>query len=108
MSHYSQTGCSLAGHIAILRCNVAILTSKLLGANCLEQIAITLTSCRSTATVVFNVYCKIKGKFVPQACNMCIFKHFKLILNVFSPVRRLERELVYNYTSNLYEIPSKN
>ena len=31
---YSQTGCSLASNIAILRCNVAILMCKLLGANC--------------------------------------------------------------------------
>ena len=31
---YSQTGCSLASNIAIMRCNVAILMCKLLGANC--------------------------------------------------------------------------
>ncbi len=31
---YSQTGCSFASNIAILRCNVAILMYKLLGANC--------------------------------------------------------------------------
>ena len=30
--NYSQTGCSLASNIAILRCNVAILMCKLLGA----------------------------------------------------------------------------
>ena len=30
---YSQTGCSLASNIAILRCNVAILMCKLLGPN---------------------------------------------------------------------------
>ena len=112
--HYSQTGCSLAGLTVkpdvLLRATLQYCDAMLQYwlASCLEQIAIALTSCRSTVTVVFNVYCKIKGKFVPQACNMCIFKHFKLILNVFLPVRRLERELVYNYTSNLYEIPSKN
>ena len=31
---YSQTGCSLASNISILRCNVAILMCKLLGPNC--------------------------------------------------------------------------
>ena len=67
-------------------------------ASCSDQIAIALTSCLSTVTTVFNVYCKIKDKF----------KHFKLILNVFSPIRQLERKLVYNYMSNLYQIPSKN
>ena len=46
---------------AILRCNVAILMCKLLGAHW------------SNFTLVFNVYYKIKGKFVPQACNICIF-----------------------------------
>ena len=97
--HYSQTGCSLAGLTVkpdvLLRATLQYCDAMLQYwlASCLEQIAIALTSCRSTVTVVFNVYCKIKGKFVPQACNMCIFKHFKLILNVFSPVRRLEREL---------------
>ena len=50
-----------AGNIAILRCNVAILMCKLLGAHW------------SNFTLVFNVYYKIKGKFVPQACNICIF-----------------------------------
>ena len=51
------------GNIAILRCNVAILMCKLLGAHW------------SNFALVFNVYYKIKGKFVPQACNICIF-HF--------------------------------
>ncbi len=32
--YYSQTGCSFASNIAILRCNVAILMCKLLRANC--------------------------------------------------------------------------
>ena len=43
-----------------------------------------LTSCRSTVTTVFNVYCKMKDKF----------KHFKLILNVFSPIRQVERDIL--------------
>ena len=34
INSYSQTGCSLARNIAILRCNVAILMCKLLGPNC--------------------------------------------------------------------------
>ena len=33
-------------------------------------------------TVVFDVYCKIKGKFVPQTCNICILTHLS-ILNLF-------------------------
>ncbi len=82
VDYYGQTGCSLASNIA---------------ASCSEQIAITLTSCCSNVTLVFYVYYKIKGKFVPQACNICIFRYFKLILNAMSSVRRLERERVYNY-----------
>ena len=90
---YSQTGCSLAGHIAMLRCNVAILTSKLLVANCNRFDKLPVDRYCSFQCLLQN-----KGKFVSQACNICILKHFKLILNVFLPVRRLERELVYYYT----------
>ena len=43
-----------------------------------------MTSCRSTVITVFNVYCKIKDKF----------KHSKLILNVFSPIRQVERDIL--------------
>ena len=38
---------------------------------------------------------KNKGKFVPQTCNICIFKHLKAI----SPLHRMERERVFEYTS---------
>ncbi len=79
--NYSQTGCSLASNIAMQCCNIDVQVAQ---------------SC-SNITLVFYVYYKIKGKFVPQACNICIFKYFKLILNAISPVRRLERERVYNY-----------
>ena len=34
-----------------------------------------VTSCRSTVALVFNVYYKIKGRFVLQAFHLCIFKH---------------------------------
>ena len=40
-------------------------------------------------TVVFDVYYKIKGKFVPQTCNVYInsFKYFKFILNAIPACR---------------------
>jgi hypothetical protein len=66
-------------------------------ANCSEQIAIAFDKLLSNFTLLFNFYCNITGEFVLQACNICIFKYFKLILNAISPVRRLQRERVYNY-----------
>ena len=91
--HYSDIRCSVASKIAILRCNVAILMCKLLGQNCNRFDKLPVDRYYS-----FQCLLQIKDKF----------KHLKLILNVFSPIRQLERELVYNYTSKLYQIPSKN
>ena len=80
----NRTGFSFASDVAILQCNVAILMCKLLGARW------------SNFTLVLNVYYKIKGKLVSQACNVCI-SNIKLILNAISPVSPLESEYVYNY-----------
>lgn len=50
-------------------------------ANCSEGLAITLTSCQLNFALGFNVDYQVKGKFVPQACNIC--SNLSCISNLF-------------------------
>ena len=57
--------CEQCCNIAMQCCNIAM-----------QCCNIDVQVARSTLvkfTPVFNVYYKIKGKFVPHACNICIF-----------------------------------
>ena len=76
-------------------------------ASCSEQIAIALTSCRSTVKVLFNVYCKFKVNLFHKPVIYVYI--FQIILNVFSPVRRwnaslftITRQIYIKYPQNCY------
>ena len=75
-------------------------------ASCSEQIAIALTSCRSTVKVLFNVYCKFKVNLFHKPV-IYVYISISNYSKRFLACAPLERELVYNYTSNLYKVPSK-